>query len=289
MLCLSCGSRYAREVTVCATCGGAHLVARERLAAAVQRTAPGRPRHEIDRLRLVRVFVVEDPDSLGAIRRGLTEAGYPYLAVSRDGALAEAGPAGVGVTFFAPEDDEPAIREQVTTWLPDDAGEIEEEPDPSVALPALTDPQPLAVAHDEFEAHLIRAELKAAGIALACTPGTRGLQFFVPSADLERANELLDTLEGNGPEEKRILEEDLERLALAEGSREEAEVGPALPPRTRRPGRDVRRVLLGAMAAGCAALALVSHVSGTLSIVAWIGAAGAALVLALDVMNPGPE
>lgn len=239
VLCLSCGGRYARAVKLCATCGGAHLVARERLAAAVRRTAPGRPPFELDRLRLVRVFVAEDPDALDAIRRGMTEAGYPHVAVSRDGTLVEAGPAGGGVAFFAPEEDEPAIREQVGAWLPFDAGEIEGEPD--------------------------------------------------PSADLERANEPLEGLEGIEPEAQRILEEDLEHLALAGSSSVEAEAEPAHPPRTRRPGRAIRRVLLGAIALGCAALAFVSPASGAQSIVAWIGAAVAALVLALDVMNPGPE
>jgi len=289
VLCLSCGSRYAREVTSCSTCGGTHLVPRERLAAAVRRIAPGRSPRDLDRLRLVRVLVVQDPDSLDAIRRGMTEAGFPYLAVSDDGTLLEAGPAGGSVAFFASEDDEPAIRDQVTTWLPAEAGDVEAEPDPPVALPALTDPQPLAVSHGEFEAHLIRAELKEAGIAFACTPGPRGLHFFVPSADLERANELLDGLEGRGPEEQRILEKDLEHLALGGGSSDEAGAEPALPPRTRRSGRVIRRVLLGAMALGCAALALVSPASGALSIVAWIVAALAALALALDVVNPGPE
>jgi hypothetical protein len=43
------------------------------------------------------------------------------------------------------------------------------------------------------------------------------------------------------------------------------------------------------MALGSAALAVVSPASGALSIVAWIVAAVAALALALDVMNPGPE
>jgi hypothetical protein len=289
VLCLSCGGRYAREVTLCVTCGGSHLVPRERLAAAVRRTAPGLSPRELDRLRLVRVFVAQDPDSLDAIRRGLTEAGFPYVAVSDDGTLVETGPAGGSVAFFASEDDEPAIRDLVTTWLPAEAGDIEAEPDPPVALPALTDPQPLAVSHGEFEAHLIRAELTGAGIAFACTPGPRGLHFFVPSADLERANELLDGLEGRGPEEQRILEEDLEHLALSGGSRDEAEAESALPPQARRPGRAIRRVLLGATVLGCAALALVPPASGALSIVAWIVAAVAALALTLDVMNPGPE
>ncbi len=261
VLCLSCGGRYVRELPRCTTCGAAHLVPRARLAAAVRRSAPNAPPHELERLCLVQVLAVEEPEALDAIRRGMTAAGFPHVVVSAEGALLESGPAAGSAVLFAAEDDEPSIRERLATWLPDGAEDVEREPGAPVALETLVDAEPLAVSHSEFEANLIRGELDRAGIAFACVPGGRGLQFFVASADVARANELLDLLEGKTPEGQPIAEEELERLALAESSiddgeaepdedRARSEVAPRVPPEPqtfrgggRASGRSANRAL----------------------------------------------
>ncbi len=302
VLCLSCGGRYARELPRCATCGGTCLVARGLLARALRRTAPGLSQRELDRLCLVRLFVVEEPELLEAIRRGMTRAGFPHVVVSGDGSLLENGPIEGSATLFAGEDDEPAIREAAASWLPAGAEDEPGEPPPPLTLSALRDPQPIAVAHGEFETSLIRGELEREGIRYASAPDRRGLRFFVEPEDLDRANELLDRLDGSAPPDQVIPGEELERDALADGSIDGVEdrppgqrewndatgsLSPPLLP-AHRSGRNVRRVAAAAVALGCAALALASPGWGAQSIIAWLGAAIAALVLALDLMNPGP-
>ncbi len=181
------------------------------------------------------MLAVENPETLDAIRRGMTAAGFPHVVVSNEGALLESGPAAGGAVLFAAEDDEPAIRERLAAWLPTEGEDIEREPGAPVALEALSGAEPLAVSHGELEANLIRGELDRAGIAFACVPGGRGLQFFVSSSDLDRANGLLDLLEGKAPEGQPIAEEELERLALADGPNDEAEVAKKKRAQSRRP------------------------------------------------------
>ncbi len=301
LLCLSCGGRYAREVGSCVTCGGTALASRSRLLAALRESAPDLPERELERLRMVRVFDLDDAATVDTMRRGLRAAGTPHLTVTRQGDLLGPGPTSGGAALFVSEDDEPGLRERAISWLPAGADALDEETDPDVPLSALTEPLLLAVTHAPLETQWVRDELAHAGIAFASAPGASGQEFFVGAADLERANEVLDGLESYIAAQAPPAEEELERMALEAQPRAVAEAAQerATPralgdapgdPRSAGPGfaRVGRRLLLGAIAAGSAVYAATAAAAGLPTVLAWFCAVVTALLLVLDFANPGP-
>jgi hypothetical protein len=301
LLCLSCGGRYAREVGSCVTCGGTTLASRARLLAAVRESAPDFPEQALARLRMVRVFDLDDTAAIDAMRRSLCAAGTPHLAVTRQGDLLGPGPTSGRAALFVSEDDEPGLRERAISWLPAGVDALEEEADPDVPLSALTEPMLLAVTHAPLETQWVRDELAHAGIAFASAPGASGQEFFVGAADLERANEVLDGLESYIAAQAPPAEEELERMALeaqprafAEAAQERATPralgGAPNDPQSAGSGvaRTGRRLLLGAIAAGSAIYAATAAAAGLPTALAWLCAVVAALLLVLDFANPGP-
>lgn len=301
LLCLSCGGRYAREVGSCVTCGRTALAPRARLLAALRESSPDLPERELERLRMVRVFDLDDTATIDTMRRGLRAAGTPHLAVSRQGDLLGLGPASGGAALFVSEDDEPGLRERAISWLPAGVNPLDEEIDPEEPLSALTEPLQLAVTHAPLETQWVRDELEHAGIAFASAPGASGQEFFVGAADLERANEVLDGLESYIAAQAPLAEEELERLALeaqpravAEAAQERATPrgpgGAPSDPRTAGSGfaRTGRRLLLGTIAAGGAVYAATAAAAGLPAALSWLCCVVAALLLVLDLANPGP-
>ena len=301
LLCLSCGGRYAREVGSCVTCGSTTLASRSRLLAAVRESAPDFPERTLARLRMVRVFDLDDTTAIDAMRRGLRAAGTPHLAVTRQGDLLGPGPTSVGAALFVSEDDEPGLRERAISWLPAGADPLDEVAGPELPRSALTEPRLLAVTYAPLETQWVRDELERTGIAFASAPGASGQEFFVGAADLERANEALDGLESFIAAQAPLAEEDLERMALEAGPRAVADAAPerAAPrgldgapndPQSAGSGvaRTGRRLLLGAIAAGSTVYAATAAAAGLPTALAWLCAVVAALLLVLDFANPGP-